>query len=273
MTLTFPSGMILVDRPGITYNPYNIPWSDVARWEENGRNWFSNAAAESAVAAELIAAMAILESDANHTWPSGPNKGQVIEVWDNFPQDGPSVGIMQVKPQLWGDILPGADAYTAQGNIRLGARLMRNFIQNRGSWEEAIKQDYHPGTSPGGITPQMYVDTIVALMAAMTGAGPTSPVACPLSAPPAYDGTPKTINDVVFTPDKRTVHATNAGLNCRQYATTAACRVRPPLAEGEAVDVLYWVRGESVEGEDRWWVAEDGARIWSGGTDEKPMTG
>jgi hypothetical protein len=271
MVLSVPTGVILVDRPGPSYNPFNIPWSNVSRWEP----WFSEAAVESSVRAELIASMALIESDANHTWPSGPNKGQVIEVWDNFPQDGPSVGIMQVKPRLWGNILTGADAYTAQGSIRLGARLMRNFINEPGigSWEEAIKQKYHPGTSPGGITPQMYVDTIVALMAAMNRGGPPLPVPCPLSAPPAYDGTPKTINDVVFTPDKRTVHSRSAGLNRRQYATTEACLVGEPLSEGEAVDVLYWLHGEDVDGENRWWVADDGARIWTGGTPETPSVG
>jgi uncharacterized protein YraI len=161
--LTFPAGNVKTDRPGPPLNPYNIPWTDVSRWEP----WFSEAAAESAVPAKLIAAMAIIESDANHTWPSGPNAGQVIEVFDNFPQDGPSVGIMQVKPQLWGDILPGADAFTPQGNIRLGARLMRNFIDKRGSWEDAIRKDYHPGVSPTGTTPQMYVDTVNSLMSEM----------------------------------------------------------------------------------------------------------
>jgi hypothetical protein len=28
-----------------------------------------------------------------------------------------------------------------------------------------------------------------------------------------------------------------------------------------------------VDREDRWWVAEDGARIWSGGTVETPLGG
>ena len=158
--LTVPAGTVQTFRPN-SNNPYGVPWTNVSRWEP----WFSEAAVESNVPAQLIAAMAIVESDANQTWPSGPNQGQIIEVWDNFPQDGPSVGIMQVKPQLWGNILPGADAYTPQGNIRLGARLMRNFINARGSWEEAIKQDYHPGTSPQGTTPQDYVDTINSLMA------------------------------------------------------------------------------------------------------------
>ena len=31
--------------------------------------------------------------------------------------------------------------------------------------------------------------------------------------------------------------------------------------------------GEKVDGEDRWWVAEDGARIWTGATVETPLGG
>lgn len=262
--LTVPAGTVQTFKPNST-TPYGIPWTNVSRWEP----WFSEAAAESNVPAELIAAMAIVESNANHTWPSGPNQGEIIEVWDNFPQDGPSVGIMQVKPQLWGNILPGADAYTPQGNIRLGARLMRNFIDTpgRGSWEEAIKQDYHPGTSPQGTTPQDYVDTMKLLMAELGGGdGP-----CPPSAPPEFDGTQKMINDVVFHPDRRTVRAKIEGLNARRYATREACLTRAPLQDGESVGVLYWVHGQKVDGEDRWWVAEDGARIWSGGTVETPL--
>lgn len=263
-TLMFPAGTVTTNRPGSTSNPYGIPWTNVSRWEP----WFSQAAAESNVPAQLIAAMAIVESDANHTRQSG----EVIEVWDNFPQDGPSVGIMQVKPQLWGNILPGADAYTPQGNIRLGARLMRNFIDTRGSWQQAIKLDFHPGTSPQGTTPEMYVATINSLMAEM-GGGDGNGTPCPPSAPPEFDGTQKMINDVVFHPNRRTVRVKIDGLNARQYATREACPTRAPLRDGDTVGVLYWVRGEGVDGEDRWWVAEDGARIWSGGTHETPMGG
>lgn len=265
--LSVPPGLVRSNQPQPGHGPYNIPWTNVSRWEP----WFSDAAEESSVPAELIAAMAIVETGANHIWPPGtPKAGQLIEVWDNHPQDGPSVGIMQVKPQLWGSILPGADAYTPQGSIRLGARLMRNFIQQRGSWQLAIEKDYHPGRSPQDITPQLYINTIQSLIDEMGGVSPQPGVGCPLSVPPPYDGTAKMIDDVVFHPDKRTVRAIDAGLNRRQYATRDSCQVREPLAAGEAVDVLYWVHGQPVDGEDRWWVADDGARIWAGGTHETP---
>lgn len=265
--LIFPAGNVMTDRPGPGIVPYGFPWANVARWEP----WFSEAALDSEVPAQLIAAMAIVESNANHTWPSGPNQGQVIEVWDNSPQDGPSVGIMQVKPWLWQAILPDADAYTAHGSIRLGARLVRNFITNRGSWQEAIKRDYHPGIAPNGTTPEMYVAAVASLMAEM--GLDDGPVFCVPSAPPPYDGTQKTINDVVFHPDRRTVSSKIEGLQARRYATTEACLTREPLHDGDVAGVLYWIRGESVSGEDRWWVADDGSRIWTGGTHEQPTVG
>ena len=263
-SLTFPPGNIAADRPGPTFNPFGFPWADVARWEP----MFTEAAGEAHVPPQLIAAMAIVESDANHTWPSGPKQGQVIQVDDGF-GDGPSVGIMQVKPQLFPSVLPGADAFTPEGNIRFGARLMRIFIDETGSWQNAIRQKYHPGVSPNGTTPQMYVDTVVSLMNEMglTGVDPTS---CPASPPPPFDGDQKIVNEVTFHPAKQTVRSQINGLNARQFAHTQACQTREPLHTGEEVDVLYWVRGERFQNEDRWWVAVDGSRIWAGGTVQRP---
>lgn len=37
------------------------------------------------------------------------------------------------------------------------------------------------------------------------------------------------------------------------------------LSRGDKVRVLFWVKGE-----EGWWVAEDGSRIWSEGAVEKP---
>lgn len=469
--LAFPPGRVTSRRPGGA--PYNIPWAQAARWEPR----FSQAAAEFAVNPRLLVAMAILESDANHyvTHAATGGRAEVISVGDAHPQDGPSVGIMQVKPQLWQAELPDADAYTPRGNIRLGAYLMKKFIGETGSWQEAIRLKYHPGTSPGGVTPQTYVKTIKALLAelreAADGRGPAparaaseeaddagaivvavdhpldiiaggvpwtagvgfgtpildgadrpldnfpygvghgttaahhhpgidielplgtllhtplagvvrcvgdqgdetwgqgceayadaltggvgtvtvltdvglmltfghvnrplvavgervaagQPVAtsgglaspclhleaavfapervdraaarnggdyvlvdpvpalrralggageaalpCVAAPPPPFDGTAKTVGAITFHPDRRLVEAALDGLACRRFATLDACLTRPPLARGERVRVLFWVRGEMVAGEDRWWVAEDGGRIWSGGTRETP---
>src|SRR5690606_38431616 len=103
----------------------------------------------------LLAAMAILESDANqyHTLAATGTRDQVLRGGDHH-DPHPSIGIMQIKPFFHQATLPDADVFTPQGNIRLGARLMRDFIHSTGSWQQAIEQRYHPGVSPHGVTPQ-----------------------------------------------------------------------------------------------------------------------
>lgn len=162
MTLTVPAGNVRSQRP--TGGAFDIPWTNVARWEPA----FSEAAAESGQPAALLAAMALVESDANHyrTGRTTGTRAEVLSVDDRF-GDGPSVGIMQVKPRLWQSVLPDADAYEPTGSIRLGAALMARFVRETGSWQAAIRERYHPGTSAGGVTPQAYVDAIAALMREM----------------------------------------------------------------------------------------------------------
>lgn len=157
------TGAVRTLRPG-SNQPFGIPWGNVARWEP----WFSEAAAEASVNPLLIAAMAIVESDANQyrTGRLTGTRGQVIAVTDAY-GGGPSVGIMQIKPFYWQSLLPDADAYTPRGNIRLGAKLMANFIAETGSWQNAIAEKYHPGTSGAGTTPQMYIETIKGLLREM----------------------------------------------------------------------------------------------------------
>ena len=93
---------------------------------------------------------------------------------------------------------------------------------------------------------------------------------CSPSPPPPFDGNPVTIGSTVFHPDRRTVTAAFNGLGCRRWGNLEACTTRSPLTAGEKVDVLYWVTGQKVAGEDRWWVATDGTRFHVGGTVEKP---
>jgi murein DD-endopeptidase MepM/ murein hydrolase activator NlpD len=96
---------------------------------------------------------------------------------------------------------------------------------------------------------------------------------CTADAPPPFDGTEKRVNNVVFHPDRRTVEVAIDGLNGRRYASLQSCMTRQPLDLGEKVDVLYWLNGDPVEGESRWWVTTDGTRLWTGGTVEKPLAG
>jgi hypothetical protein len=60
------------------------------------------------------------------------------------------------------------------------------------------------------------------------------------------------------------------GLRCRQFADPETCETREPLRRGDTFEALYWVDGVEVDDERRWWVAESGSRIWSGGTRQKP---
>ncbi len=145
---------------------------------------FARAAAESGQAIPLLVAMAMVESDLQQVWPQGhPQAGRVIEVQDRF-GGGPSVGELQVKPQLWQSVLPDADAYDQAGNIRLGATLMARFVRETGSWQRAIETKYHPGTSGAGVTPQHYTRCIAGLIREIEAAG-TTPVPKPKPGPPA----------------------------------------------------------------------------------------
>jgi len=72
--------------------------------------------------------------------------------------DGNSVGIMQVKPSIWGSLVPDANPYDPVGNIRLGAAIMAKSIAQYGSWEAALTNVYFPVNDPNGTTQQMYVD-------------------------------------------------------------------------------------------------------------------
>jgi murein DD-endopeptidase MepM/ murein hydrolase activator NlpD len=102
------------------------------------------------------------------------------------------------------------------------------------------------------------------------GGGDAQPLRCPPDPAPEYTGDRVKINNVTFHPARQRVASDVDGLRRRKWASTQACETGDPLQRGERVRVLFWVKGEPVEGEERWWVAEDGSRIWAGGTMEKP---
>jgi hypothetical protein len=136
-----------------TRNPWNgdhfgVTWKAITDW---GRE-LSTAAAESRVDVRELAVVMMIETQGIHE-----RDGDVLTVWDNHPEDGPSVGLMQVKPQVWGKLLPDADVYEPAGNIRLGAAVLRYLIDTYGSFEDAIAKGYHPGVAPNGTTPARYV--------------------------------------------------------------------------------------------------------------------
>lgn len=96
---------------------------------------------------------------------------------------------------------------------------------------------------------------------------------CKPSPAPEFDGTPQQVGSVTFNPDQRRVTVTFDGLGVRRWASLDGCPTREPLQAGDTVDVNYWIRGDTVQNENRWWVAEDGSRIHVGGTQEKPAAG
>lgn len=55
-----------------------------------------------------------------------------------------------------------------------------------------------------------------------------------------------------------------------RYPKTQSEIVRKPLNKGETFTVLYWVHGEEIHNEDRWWVTANDSRVWVGHTVEKP---
>ncbi len=86
------------------------------------------------------------------------------------------------------------------------------------------------------------------------------------SPPPAFDGRPKTVNGVVFHPDRRQV--TSNGVNQRLWASPTAPLVGPLIPAGERIEAVYWIKGDEVNGNNIWLVDDSGSRIWSGGVKE-----
>jgi hypothetical protein len=142
--------------------PPGAEWSSIGRWAPE----LEAAAAERHLDPRLPAAVMALETQGIHT-----RDGAVIEVWDGHPADGPSVGLMQVKPWVWQYLLPAADAYEPDGNIRLGVAVLAHLIARYGSWQRAIADGYHPGISPNGTTPASYVEAMRGLLGELGYAG------------------------------------------------------------------------------------------------------
>ena len=146
--------------PVVTPTPWNggsfgAMWTDLEPW---GRDLESAAAAHH-LDVRLPASIVMLETQGIHA-----RDGVVIEVWDHHPIDGPSVGLMQVKPWVWQYLVPAADAYEPAGNIRLGTAVLAYLIDRHGSWQRAIAEGYHPGVSPNGTTPARYVEAMRGLL-------------------------------------------------------------------------------------------------------------
>lgn len=93
---------------------------------------------------------------------------------------------------------------------------------------------------------------------------------CTSALPPSFDGTDKHIGDVVFHALAQTVQVAADSLPRQQFAFQGSCETDTPLHTGDTFEALYWVEGEAIDGERRWWVTKNGSRIWSGGTVQRP---
>jgi hypothetical protein len=161
LTDWLPAGPIRTRMPW-NGQPPGADWNSIGRW----RRELEEAAGKHHLDPRLPAAVMALETQGIHE-----RDGQVIEVWDHHLTDGPSVGLMQVKPWVWQYLVPAADAYDPAGNIALGTAVLATLIDRHGSWERAIAEGYHPGVSWNGTTPARYVEAMRGLLGELGYAG------------------------------------------------------------------------------------------------------
>jgi murein DD-endopeptidase MepM/ murein hydrolase activator NlpD len=167
--ITFPTGNITTrNLRGV---PYNTPWADIARWEP----WFTEATAKAggAFGPLLLACFVVVESQGKH-FTHNRTTGTDAEVIKGN-ADPRSRGMLQIRHDLHD---PQMRALQPREQIRLGARLLTQWMRETGSWEAALAQKWHPGTDPGsGIGPPAYIRIIRDLIAEVKAGWPDQPPA------------------------------------------------------------------------------------------------
>lgn len=134
---------------------FPVSWGDVYYWREE----LEGASRAAEVDVRALATVAMMETQGVH-W----RDGEVLTVWDDFPEDGPAVGVMQLKPQLWGKLAPELDpAFPAQ-NILLAAKIIRHHLEENGGDLDAAMRKWFPARDPNGSTPDSYMATFWGLM-------------------------------------------------------------------------------------------------------------
>jgi hypothetical protein len=146
--LVVPEGPMRTPTPW-NGEPFGAGWSSIGRWAAP----LEDAARERDLDVRLPAVVMAIETQGIHV-----RDGRVLEIWDGHAEDGPSVGLMQVKPRVWQWLMPEADPYEPEGNIRLGVAVLAHAIAERGTFFRAIAEVYHPGVAPNGTTPARYVE-------------------------------------------------------------------------------------------------------------------
>lgn len=110
-----------------------------------------------------------------------------------------------------------------------------------------------------------------ALAAHYEGAQPPRPPAefAARVAPPPMDGEDHVVNRREFLACRRRVTIARAGVPALQFAEPSAPRVRADFLAGEEFEAAFIVESTPFDGDTRWWVAVDGARIPAAGTVQK----
>jgi hypothetical protein len=129
-------------------SPNDPKWETINQYDDS----FNKASDEFGVPANLLKAMAWIESGGAGHAPGG----KVAERDDGF-GDGLSVGLMQVKPNIWQKLVPNANAYESLGNIRLAAAILKQGYEENGTWEGAVLNVYFPKDDPNGTSQKDYI--------------------------------------------------------------------------------------------------------------------
>jgi hypothetical protein len=124
-------------------------------------------------------------------------------------------------------------------------------------------------TAPG--TPAKCAVAMARALAAHYGTAeprPPAPFAA-VVAPPPIDGADHVVNGREFLACRRRVAIARAGVPALQFADPGAPRVRADFLKGEEFEAAFLVESTAFDGDARWWVAVDGARVPAAGTVQK----
>ncbi len=138
--------------------PFPADWSAAAGWAHE----VNVAAREARVDARIIAAVTMMETQFTHE-----RGGQVLTIWDAYPEDGPSVGMMQFKPRVYAHVRPDLDPLLPEENLRRGAAIIAFLLKEEGSDLEAAIRRWFPAPAPNGTTPDRYMTTFWELLREM----------------------------------------------------------------------------------------------------------
>jgi hypothetical protein len=142
--------------------PFPVDWSAAAGWAHE----VNVAAREAKVDARIIAAVTMMETQFTHE-----RDGEVLTIWDAYPEDGPSVGMMQFKPQVYAHVRPDLDPLLPEENLRRGAAIIASLLEEAGGDLDAAMRRWFPAPAPNGTTPDRYMTTFWGLLGEMDYAG------------------------------------------------------------------------------------------------------